>query len=70
MCDLPPASTISFDSDNQIDEETFLEPTEADVKKPIGIVKKIMKVQREVNLLVYGLLYTRLVNHSPDNIIC
>ena len=51
-CHLVLPSTISSDSDNQIDGETFLELTEADVKemvKPIGIVKKIMKVQREVN---------------------
>lgn len=38
-------------SENQIDGESVLELTETDVKemvKPIGIVKKVVKLQREV----------------------
>ena len=42
---------LLYTSENQIDGESFLALTESDVKemvKPIGVVKKIMKLQREV----------------------
>lgn len=42
---------ISFLTDNQVDGECFLELSESDVKeivKPLGIVKKILRLIREV----------------------
>ncbi len=42
---------MSFITENQIDGESFLELTESDIKelvKPLGVVKKIIRLVREV----------------------
>lgn len=44
---------LFFFTENQVDGESFLELAESDVKelvKPLGVVKKIVKLLREVNL--------------------
>ena len=45
-------------TENQIDGESFLDLTEGDIKevvKPLGVVKKIVRIQKEVNYTPFTL---------------